>query len=274
MLDRWLHNETFQKQSALLDVRRVSADTAAENEELEQWLGHELMRNYFDPKKRAALVDTLLNLGIEGLADHVAQTNFPDDPKVVTGEFGEALVGAVFRKQRRYTVPILKLRYKHRRNAPAQAADLMAFRLSTTPPVIAVPEVKTRNVKELDAGKKAHQSLLGALATLNESIDFVASRLLDQGNPLGARVLALLSDDTKVIERHVFVVHEDSTWDERILQRLEEVVDATTEATVIRINNLKNRISRSYEVAARAVHPAGRGSIPTAEGTEEESTGA
>lgn len=137
------------------------------------------------------------------MADHVARTNFPDDPKVVTGEFGEALASAVFRIQRRYTVPILKLRYKHRRNAPAQAADLVAFRLSTTPPIIAVPEVKTRNAKELDAGKKAHQSLLGALGTLNESIDFVATRLLDQGNPLGTRVFALLSDDTKVIERHL-----------------------------------------------------------------------
>ncbi len=128
MLDRWLRNETFQRQSTFLDVRRVSADTSAEDQELEEWLGHELMRNYFDPKKRGPLVDALRSLGIEGLADHVARTNFPDDPKVVTGEFGEALASAVFRIQRRYTVPILKLRYKHRRNAPAQAADLVAFR--------------------------------------------------------------------------------------------------------------------------------------------------
>lgn len=81
MLDRWLRNETFQRQSTFLDVRRVSADTSAEDQELEEWLGHELMRNYFDPKKRGPLVDALRSLGIEGWLITSPGPTSPTTPK-------------------------------------------------------------------------------------------------------------------------------------------------------------------------------------------------
>ena len=177
---------------------------------------------------------------------------------VRTGEFGEALAGAMFRKLRRYCVPILKLRYKDRPGAPMQGPDLLAFRLSTTPPVIAVPEVKTQNAKRPEVGEKAAISLDGALESLDAGIEFVAVRLLEQGNALGTRVLRLLVDESKVIERHVVVIHEDTTWDDRIVGRLGGAVTETTEATMIRVRQLSERIAATYSAAARAVHPDGR----------------
>jgi hypothetical protein len=258
VLEQWLRNEQQKVHSDVLQVRQVIADAEAEGDDLDAWLGHELMRNYFAPANRAVLVETLKDLGLPGLADWALANKFPSTDMVRSGEFGEALVGAVLRRLRRYTLPILKLRYKHRPDAPVQGADLLAFRLSANPPVVAVPEVKTRTLRQrpnYDVGREAHDSLASALRTLDSSIEFVGARLIDQGNlPLATRVLALLAEKTKQIERHVFVVHEDSQWKDRVVEKLSEVVTETTEFTVIRMQNLKERIATTYEAAARALH--------------------
>jgi len=259
VLEKWLRHEEPTAYTDVLQVREVVADADAEGEDLNWWLARELVRNYFSPANRAVLVKVLRDLGVDELAAHVLKNKFPDDPKVRTGEFGEALVGAVLRKIRRYTVPILKLRFKHRPNAPVQGADLVAFRLSVQPPVIAVPEVKTRGRRkqpDLNVGKEAHDSLAGAISTLDASIEFVAARLLEQGNQaVGSRVMDLLADESKVVERHVFVVHEDDQWDARVIDRLSNVVTEKTEATVIRMREVQARIATTYAEAARAVRP-------------------
>ncbi len=73
-----------------------------------------LLRDDVHPAERQVLVSTLRSLGVDALADHLAESKLPGDGMVRTGEFGEALTGAVFRKLRRYCVPILKLRYGRR----------------------------------------------------------------------------------------------------------------------------------------------------------------
>lgn len=240
-------------------MREIVADLDMEGEELDAWLANELVRNYFSPISREVLADTLKGLGVDGLAAHVLKNTFPDDDKVRIGEFGEALVGAVFRRVRRYTIPVLKLRYKHRSNAPVQGADLIAFRLSLDPPVVAIPEVKTRSrriKKDLQVGVEAHSSLEGALSTLDASIQFVAVRLIEQGNvSLGTRVMSLLADDSKIVERHIVVIHEDEQWDDRMVERLCAVVTTTTEATVIRMRDVRERIDTTYAAAARSMYP-------------------
>ncbi len=259
MLHRWLRGEQREVHSAVLGVHRMSTDATAEDDDLDEWLGRELLRNYVHPAERQVLVATLRSLGVDALADHLAESKLPGEGMVRTGEFGEALTGAVFRKLRRYCVPILKLRYKDRPGAAMQGPDLLAFRLSTVPPIVAVPEVKTQNDKRLGIGLKANDSLAGALDSLGAGIHFVGAQLLRQGNAvLGARVLGLLADDTKVIERHVVVVHEDSAWDDRIIDRLGAVVSETTEATIIRVRQLRERIATTYTAAARALDPSGQ----------------
>lgn len=267
MLEKWLRNEQQKAHSDLLQVREVIADPAAEGDDLDAWLGHELMRNYFTPDNRAVLVETLKGLDLPGLAEWVLTKKLPSKDMVRIGEFGEAFVGAVLRKLRRYTLPILKLRYKHTPDDPVKGADLLAFRLSSRPPVVAVPEVKTRTLRKKPdhyVGREAHKSLGSALRTLDSSIEFVGARLIDQGNlPLATRVLALLTETPKQIERHVFVLHEDSQWTDRVVKELGEVVTETTEFTVIRMQQLKERIATTYEAAARAFHPDTRGGAAT-----------
>src|SRR4051794_40574864 len=134
MLEKWLRNEQQHAHSDVLHVRQVIADAEVEGDDLDAWLGHELMRNYFAPDNRAVLVEALKGLGLPGMADWALSNKFPTKDMVRSGEFGEALVGAVLRKLRRYTLPILKLRYKHTPDDPVKGADLLAFRLSTNPP--------------------------------------------------------------------------------------------------------------------------------------------
>jgi len=271
VLEKWLRNEQQRAHSDVLQVREVIADTTAEGADLDAWLAHELMRNYFAPANRAVLVETLKGLDLPNLAEWVLAKKLPSKDMVRIGEFGEALVGAVLRKLRRYTLPILKLRYKHTPNDPVKGADLLAFRLSIKPPVIAVPEVKTRTLRkrpDYDVGKEAHDSLASALRTLDSSIEFVGARLIDQGNlALATRVLALLTEMPKQIERHVFVLHEDSQWTDRVVERLDAVVTDNTDFTVVRMQKLKERIATTYEAAAHALYPNSRNesSTPTSE---------
>jgi hypothetical protein len=76
--------------------------------------------------------------------------------------------------------------------------------------------------------------------------------------------MALLTEMPKVIERHVFVVQEDSQWHDRVIDKLSEVVTEATEVTIIRMAKVKERIATTYEAAARAVHPDGRSSSAAA----------
>jgi hypothetical protein len=48
MLEKWLRNEQQHAHSDVLQVRQIIADAEAEGEDLDAWLGHELMRNYQD----------------------------------------------------------------------------------------------------------------------------------------------------------------------------------------------------------------------------------
>jgi hypothetical protein len=275
MLDRWLRGQQHEAHSPMLGVNRMIADVTAEDTDLDEWLGHELMRNYFSPAKRKFLANQLTELGVGELAERVQQTALPGKRMIRTGEFGEALAGAVFRKMRRYCVPILKLRFKQTPEAAVHGADLLAFRLNKKPPVIAVPEVKTRSTKNLDVGKEAHKSLNITLRTLDASLDFIVTQLVERGNAaLGTRLFRLIANPDKVIERHVVVVHDDDAWDDRILDRLGEVVEDPTEATVILMKSLWDRITATYAAAARHVHPEGRRTASTSGTEPAESTGA
>jgi hypothetical protein len=253
VLDKWLNREDLEAVSGVLDVRRLSADGAVDEQALGVWLGHELLRNYLGPKELEGLEAAFRDLGMPEVAEHLKMHKFPTQENIRTGDFGEALGGALFRRVRRWCVPILKLRFKQRPNQPVQGVDFLALRLRRRPAVVAAPEVKTRTRKDLDVGVEAATSLQNVLEVLPSSIQFVAARLLEQGSPIAHRVARLLVDGYEV-ERHIVLVHDDEEWDDRIVERLADAVSARTETTVIRLSKLKETIASAYSAAA--VDPA------------------
>lgn len=191
------------------------------------------------------------DLGVREVADHLASHKFPTLVSIRTGDFGEAMSGALFRRARRWCVPILKLRYKQRPNQPVQGADFLGFRLRQSPAVVAVPEVKTRTDRRLNVGVEASESLDHVLEELPSSIEFVVARLLEQRNALAPRVARLL-DEGFTVERHIVLVHDDGRWDDRISERLAAAENEPTQLTVIRLANLKQIIEKTFAKAGLA----------------------
>ncbi|WP_344612105.1 Hachiman antiphage defense system protein HamA [Dactylosporangium salmoneum] len=216
-----------------------------DDDELLAYLGHELARNYVQPGALAAIFD---DLGVPLVANYLRKNKFPTDVSVRHGDFGEALTGALFRRVRRWCVPVLKLRYKHRPNQAVQGCDVLAFRLRADPPVVAVPEVKTRSAKDLGVGREAHESLESVLQRLDESISFVFERLVENHNALAKHVGRLLMEPYEVA-RHIVLVHDRDRWDDRVVERLVAVASQPIEVTVIRLPELKDLVQRAYTAA-------------------------
>lgn len=248
MIERWLVEQDPERLSAVLDIQVVTADETVDEDALYDYLGHELLRNYVVPGELEAI---FRDLGVTEVADHLANHKFPTLDSIRTGDFGEAMSGALFRRARRWCVPILKLRYKQRPNQPVQGADFLGFRLRQSPPVVAVPEVKTRTDKRLNVGVEASTSLDHVLEELPSSVEFVVARLLEQRNALAPRVARLL-DEGYTVERHIVLVHDDGEWDDRISARLAVAEDEPTQLTVIRLAKLKHIIEKSFAEAALA----------------------
>ena len=132
MLDKWLSREQRYAHSPLLHVRSVSAGDDVDPAAVDEWLGHELLRNYLSPAAVTALEAAFDDLGMPQVADHLRAQTFPSEDKVPAGDFGEMLGAAIFRRARRYCVPVLKLRFKYRPNQPVQGVDFIAFRLRSS----------------------------------------------------------------------------------------------------------------------------------------------
>ncbi|MFI6883825.1 hypothetical protein [Streptosporangium canum] len=251
MLDRWLTEHDLDGMSDVLHVRHLTTNNEVDPQAAQDWLGHELLRNYVPADELNVLEEVFRDLALPELADHLLKHKFPSDPKVRSGDFGEALSGALFRRVRRWCVPILKLRYKHRPDQPVQGADFLAFRLRQVPPVVASPEVKTRLDKRLEVGLQAAESLQGVMGDLPSSITFVAARLSERGLALGSRIGQLLVSEFRV-ERHIVLVQDERHWDRRVVERLEPELTEQTEVTVIRLPELRDLIGDAYASAATA----------------------
>jgi hypothetical protein len=245
-IERWLRALPADVDGTLTR-EDVEADGSAERHQVLTALGRELRRNYIS---REELAIVLQGLGADRLADHLRQNKLPTKTSIRYGEFGEALSGALFRRVKRYCVPIMKLRYKQGRNQPTQLADILAFRLRADPLRVAVLEAKTRATRDLGIGAEAYTQLTTTVRDgLGQAITFVVARLAEANPALATRIAALL-DGRRVIESHVVLVFDEARWDERVIERLRAAVNDDVATTVIRLPDLAALVHASYKAAA------------------------
>ncbi len=247
MLERWLKAGEPARRG-LLELEVLDADELVDQGELMVWLGRELERNYVTPGELETIFD---DLGAPEVAEHLRRNKFPTQKSIRNGDFGEAVTAALYRRVRRWCVPVLKLRYKQRPNQPVQGVDVIGFRLRLDPPVVAVPEVKTRTDRRLDVGVEAHESLEKVLADLPQAITFVVARLNDRGIGLAVRIAQLLKAPY-VVERHIVLVNDEKAWSDTIVERLGAKVTEATSTTVLRIPKLSDLIRAAYDAAMEA----------------------
>ncbi|MFC8728201.1 Hachiman antiphage defense system protein HamA [Streptomyces bacillaris] len=251
MFDKWLRPQDVEQQDGLLEYRLLADEGLIEDDELVQRLGHEVMRNYLAPNELANVFD---DLGAPDVAGYLRTNKFPTDRKIRHGDFGEIITGALYRKVRRWCVPVLKLRYKQTPAQAVQGTDVLAFRFRQDPPAIAVPEVKTRASRDNRVGEEAYNSLEKVLDRLDESIHFLMARCNDRGQVFLVRRLGALLRDPgrRQVERHMLFVHDARSWKEDIVAGLGAMVTQRTELTVVAIDDLKEFVGRVYDAAETA----------------------
>jgi hypothetical protein len=248
MFDKWLEQQPVDQPEGDLSYKALVRSDRLGDEELLEQLGHDVARNYLNPDELALVFD---DLGAPEVADYLRTNKFPADIKVRHGDFGEIVTSGLYRRMRRWCVPILKLRYKQTPNQAVQGTDVLAFRFRQTPPVIAVPEVKTRAYRDRKVGQEAYDSLEKVLVRLDESLHFALARCSERGHQFLVRHLAglLRNPGQRVVERHMVFVHDDHTWKDDIVTMLAGLVTQPTELTVVKINGLKDFVARVYQAA-------------------------
>ncbi|MFD7900589.1 Hachiman antiphage defense system protein HamA [Streptomyces sp. NPDC059743] len=251
MFDKWLRPQDVEQPDGLLEYQLLADDGLIEDDELVERLGHEVMRNYLVPGELANVFD---DLGAPEVAGYLRKNKFPVDRKIRHGDFGEIVTGALYRRVRRWCVPVLKLRYKQTPAQAVQGTDVLAFRFRQDPPAIAVPEVKTRASRDNRVGSEAYDSLEKVLDRLDESIHFLMARCADRGQVFLARRLGALLREPgrRRVERHMLFVHDAASWKEDIVAGLGAKVTQRTELTVVKIDDLKEFVGRVYEAAETA----------------------
>lgn len=262
MFDRWLTAEDVQQPDGQVQYEALADSGEIDEDDLIDQLAHEVVRNYVAPGELALIFD---DLGAPEVAAYLRVNKFPSRIEIRHGDFGEILTGALYRRVRRWCVPILKLRYKQTPNQAVQGTDVLAFRFRQQPPVVAVPEVKTRADRDRGVAKDANVSLEKVLGRLDESIAFAMARCNDRGQVFLAKRLAglLAEPKNRSVERHMLFVHDAGAWKDDIVTLLSDVVTEPTSLTVVKIEELKNFIARVYaaaEVGADRDQPSREGS--------------
>ncbi|MFF3381321.1 hypothetical protein ACFYXF_51285 [Streptomyces sp. NPDC002680] len=254
MFDEWLERQPVEQPNEVLHYEVLAESGQIDDAELMDQLGHEVARNYLNPGELALVFE---DLGAPEVANYLRANLFPSRTMTRHGDFGEIVTGALYRRVRRWCVPILKLRYKQTAAQAVQGTDVLAFRFRQSPPVIAVPEVKTRATRKRELGQEAHESLEKVLDRLDESIRFVMARCLERGQGFLARRLAELLRHPKhrVVERHMVFVHEAANWRDDVVTLLAAIVTQPTQLTVVKIRGLQDFIGRVYEAAETGLAP-------------------
>ncbi|MFJ2629951.1 Hachiman antiphage defense system protein HamA [Streptomyces sp. NPDC087532] len=254
MFDKWLQQQSVEQPDGELNYESLAESGQIDDTELMDQLGREVARNYLNPGELALVFD---DLGAPEIAGYLRINKFPTRTAVRHGDFGEIVTAALYRRVRRWCVPILKLRYKQTPNQAVQGTDVLAFRFRQEPPVIAVPEVKTRATRKRALGQEAYDSLEKVLDRLDESLHFAMVRCAERGHPFLVRHLAALLKNPKdrVVARHMVFVHDSSTWRDDVVTLLAEVVTKRTELTVVKIKQLQEFVVRVYEAAEAGTGP-------------------
>lgn len=256
MFNKWLEQQSVEQPEGELHYEALVESDRLDDEELMDQLGHDVARNYLNPNELALVFD---DLGSSEVADYLRANKFPADIKVRHGDFGEIVTAGLYRRMRRWCVPILKLRYKQTPNQAVQGTDVLAFRFRQTPPVIAVPEVKTRATRKRALGTEAYDSLEKVLGRLDESLHFALVRCAERDHQFLVRHLAALlrRPQERVVERHMVFVHDAVVWKDDVVALLADVVTQRTELTVVKISGLQDFVARVYQAAETGAGPRG-----------------
>ena len=255
MLEAWLERQTIDGERDFVAEQYKAADLTPEIRDL---LAHEVLRNYVELR---VLRDRAKRIGMAKLAAHIDALVLPHAVPTRIGDFGEILAGLGLRKLQRYTLPILKLRYKTGPNALLQLIDIVAFKFvdGANAAIVAVVEVKTSTTRpDADLGSEAVRQLRDDLEErLPLSLHFIDCRLIEAGHEwLAGKIEEVLAAEATArnVEERVVLVVDAAHWDDALLERIQQdgLASEKLTATIYVIGDLRDLIDKTYEAAAEA----------------------
>jgi hypothetical protein len=219
-----------------------------------------LARAIVDAKSNSAfLADAAAALGWETVATRVAAGG----TRVRRGDFGEALASAWLEEQHQIRTPVPKLRYQASANQTQPGTDIVGLAITEEPltvTAIHLVECKLRTTRNLSAGEDAHGQLVEHQGTdFAEVVLFVLERLYVEDRALYDAFLVHLSDRQgggPATDRfEIFLVYESDSWDERVLERVDEVAGSVAPLRVhsVRIAGLVNLVDDAFDTVGPAV---------------------
>lgn len=181
-----------------------------------------LTESYWGNSYLASIAD---RYGFDAVRDKFLRSRAGARLQVRRGDFGEAVTADYLKRAEGYLVPVLKLRFKIATDQTLPGTDCVAFKLSGTNLVeVVFVESKLRTSLDLSVGVAGSQQLKqDADSATPEILTFMARQMRDSSNPLTVSFEEYLFNRNTDLDKYLLVVlHESSTWDERILDNVED----------------------------------------------------
>ena len=171
------------------------------------------------------LANVAARYGYGEVRDKILRSRAGMLPSVRRGDFGEAVTVEYLKTVEGYRVPVMKLRYKISANQTLPGTDCIAFKFSDGKLVkVAFVESKFRTSADLAVAVQGTKQLQKDADNVDsEILTFVARQLRETGDPLTELIEAYIFDrDAELDEFLLMILYENTIWDERILENLED----------------------------------------------------
>lgn len=236
------------------------------DDEVATTLGSYLLQSHANPvmieQELLLLLDDVTTLKLDVIKEYLEKQILPEKVATRHGNFGEIVAANLLIEFDGCELPIYKLRLREKRDWSIRLTDLCLVKKGgEETPSMFYGEVKTRTANQVDlnTGIEGHNSLATEEALESpEILRFVCNWLYETNMFEEAKFYSGIRLGKIICSKRfgLFIVHNTDTWDERILQRLNEseidsrLVDFSV--NVIYVSDLKELIDLAYEKCVNA----------------------
>lgn len=170
------------------------------------------------------------------------------------GDFGEALAYEILETFDGYIVPVRKLRYQMDPEQSMHGTDIVGLHFTDDGHLTELHfiECKLSTLRDLTRGVEAHQQLVDDRDRgFADTLLFVGERLWETNREVYAKFEQMLADrsDHNRGTYGIILIWDRATWDEEVLERIEEIEDllAPLHVRVVQLADLRALVEQAYD---------------------------
>jgi hypothetical protein len=255
MLGTWLHS-LIRVSSA---YKKFDVFDIDEHQTLTPQMEEYLQRLLIEARLNTAMLqEAAKTLGWKSTEELLLKPTLPEQHRKRAGDFGETITNALLIEMYGYSIPVPKLHFAISDEQSPPGTDTIAIKTSgdsITELCYVESKLRTKNDKfSCQAAVQGYEQLKkDYLERVPNMISFMLARLFDDKNPLFNDFLNYVSrrqDLTSIDRFRIGLIWEQATWDEKVLDLLEEEVDNTTPKLAVqrvRVRDLQSTVKRLYD---------------------------